>query len=323
MRRYMTAIVIIILGMMLTHCDMDKSSLFSNFFTTVTHTANASDYFQHVDGERFFFYVMRADVINTDLAYVIQALPDGQRKLAIYNGVLQRITTASMPDFGSAHLVLDTDHHLVGRVECTIAAPATVTFQADSGTASELMNPDGAIVRYGVNLYDCTMDNSLAEPLIQYITYNYDNTLLDRFIGSGSGAASFPVVGFNRPFALEKAAARGDEDTVLFLLRDMTTNAGYVAQTGFPPTIITPMSTYPTIRLVAGTAQVCTGDQSFVVQADDGTLRRISGDGNADTEVASSSYNDFLIAYPQNNIMYLFNPSSFSLFKGRAWWEYD
>jgi hypothetical protein len=319
MRRYMAATLIIALNIMLTQCDMDKTSLFSNFFTTVTHTANASDYFQHVDGERFFFYVMRADVINTDLAYVIQALPDGQRKLAVYNGVLQRITTATSPDFGSAHLVLDTDHHMVGRVECTIAAPATVTFVSD--VAPNLMNPDGAIAFYAGDLYDFTMDNSVAVPLIQYLTYQYTGGA-DPFSVTGSGAATFPV-GFNRPFALEKAASRGDEDTVFYLLRDMTTNAGYVAQTGFPPSIITPMSTYPTIRLVAGTARVCTGDQSFVVQADDGTLRRVFGDGNADTEVASSSYNDFLIAYPQNNTMYLFNPSSFTLFKGRTWWEYN
>src|SRR4030042_702741 len=105
MRRSMPILLISIGLLCATQCDPGKFSLFPHFLTSVTHTANAGNYFQHMAGERFFFYSMRADMLNTDFLYVIQVSPAGARRLAVYNGVLQPVTTLDTVDWpGNMHV---------------------------------------------------------------------------------------------------------------------------------------------------------------------------------------------------------------------------
>jgi hypothetical protein len=321
MRRSVYIVIVIILTMCMTECDPGMFSLFPRFLTSVTQTADTGEYFKHVDGEKFYFYSMHADAatLQTDCLYIIQVPPSGDRNVAIYDGLCRELGTFSSRYAGAGHLPLSPDHHLVGRVIINLSDLVAGNAFIDE-TGSFPVDPDHHLAFDNNSGYELWTDNDIAPPNFFWRTSPYINPGFQVTPPPAlAGPAGFDPVG---QYALEAVNSNMVGSQVTMVFRRTETNELYPGMVQLsPPNPVYFSPGFSPFKMVPGTASFSTNGY-FVVQRYDGMLVRMNENSNSDGEYPAQDLNEFMIAYGENdNIMYLFSPSGFGLFKAKAWWR--
>jgi hypothetical protein len=329
MRSKTALLLLMVSALSVTQCDHDESGLFPSFLTSVSHRRQLGDYFQRVDGGTYFFYAMRAPAVNSEYVYLIQALPDGSRRLAVFNAVLDPVAADDSPDLGAMHMLLDNFHHLTGvRIFEFPSLPALFTTQPDFtaiGTCRDYQmvrrmsgGPSPSPLPTTLTYYTLRSTFTGLMTHLEYWRFDYASSAL-----SYSGTSGYLAVsGANRNLALE-TAGNDNGDSLYLVLRDTSTDEAFFlafpSGTTFPPPLLTFSSLAPLGRIVAGSAQIA--PNGFVVaRTYDGYIRRYNMNGSSEREILGVTFKEFIIAYGQDEVMYLFNPSTLELFKSRAWW---
>jgi hypothetical protein len=293
-------------------------SLFPSFLVNIAFQRNVGDTFQRVTGAKFIIYAIPAPGANTEVVYIIQVLPGGARRLGIYSASLNQVGAAiDSQAVGAMHAQLDNFNNLTGM--CINNFTGTLV--------SSLGGADVTLASYGeCQDYFMVKNNPtfcMISPTVYSggITYFYSQTFTFTGTLSPAGSQTSDLNAGGRNFILE-AAGRSMGSTTCLLFRDANTDEGYLLNytSDLPPSILQLSNLISIGRIVPGTAQMDDNGQP-IVQTFDGLLRRFNPGGWSNDETDSTDFNRYIIAYGQNNSMYLFNPVTLDILKTRAWWN--
>ncbi|MBN2351143.1 MAG: hypothetical protein JXD23_01140 [Spirochaetales bacterium] len=319
MRSRLKIILSAALALLITQCDPDEAGLFPSYLTRVSHTRNLSDVLPGVPGATYMMHVMWSGSQKIDFVYVVQVLPDGSRRLAVLNGALTLISTDNDSQAGRLHIPVDENYHIVGTslVNVTIALAGEITEMVEYGGLdwrNLYIVSDGAasFYAYGPVSYD---GNITTLTCYQAVIDPGEPAIDD----SNTCTAGIGMTG--RDFALEGAGSAGSGSPGAWLvLRDRATNEGYFYAGGANPASISEYDLHPMGRIVPGTVTF-DFDGRPIVEKLDSRIYKFESDGSEADNTDSIDLHGYIVAYGENDSMYLFNPGTRQLMKTLAWWR--
>jgi hypothetical protein len=317
--------LLVVVTFFLVQCDADFA-LFPNFLVQITHSVNTADYFSSGSND-FFLYTMQGGTAKQDYVYLGQKLSGGNRRLAIYDGILKKyLFPPDNPSYGSMHCQMNSyDGHLIGSrmydfnfLQLTDPFPATPPVDA-------LIVNDGT---YFYVLYNTDYSGSFTNTYYNY--YEFDPFAVPEPAFTPALSLSFPLNGtndMNKRYILE-AARTTSTGNIIIVYRNLDTSEGSfysrASMAGpFPPVPFPTAGLIPLKgenKIVPGQVQI-TPEGNIVAETFDGELRLFNTtNGNSYNNIPASGFRGFLVAYAPNDTMYLFNKHTRQLFKSKAWW---
>jgi hypothetical protein len=313
-RARLKIISILALALIVTQCDPSSFGLFPAFLTHVSHQRNVSDSFPRASGEKFIMYAVPADGWNTEFVYVIQTRPDASRRLVLLNGVLDVVGVYDTPEVGGMHVSFDNFNHLTGIDRLNF--PVSLTPALSTTPALAAGEQDDDMIKTGsvyLMIYPTTYGGGYTQ--LSWRTFTYVSTLTLQ----SSGASTIDAPGLN--LCLEGAGS-DNSTTGCLVFRDATTDEGYVYtfSAGAINTTITFNELNPMGRIVPASVRFSM-DGYPVAQTHTGRTCRFNWMGSENNGTDETYFNDYLVAYGQNDAMYLFNAGSRQILKTLAWWR--